>query len=155
MPTMVFVPLGRADAVGLRDGADLGVRPGCAVTPGLAAAVGADSSGEELQFAALSNAGVLALSTTDQVRRLVIAAEVDAGQVDTGDDEGEVPVRDLRWGQVQALFADEPEAEALVAAARSAVAGLALAAALEDPAVVELLAGADLLWFDPAELDQL
>ncbi len=155
MPTMAFVPLSRAHAVALRDGADLGVQAGCAVTPGFAVAAGADSSAEELQFAALSNAGVLALSTTDQARRLVIAAEVDAGQVDDGDGEGVVRVRDLRWDQVQALFADEPEAEALVAAARSAVTGLALTASLEDPAVAELLDGADLLWFAPEELDRL
>jgi hypothetical protein len=155
MPTMAFVPLSRADAVALRNGADLGVRAGCAVTPGLAAAVGADSSAEELQFAALSNAGVLVLLTTDQARRLVIAAEVDERQVNAGDGEGEVRVRDLRCGQVEALFVDEPEAEGLVATARSAVTGLALAAALEDSAVVELLDHADLLWFDPEELDRL
>ena len=45
--------------------------------------------------------------------------------------------------------------ESLVAGARDAVTGLTLAAALEAPAVVEMLDGADLLWFDPAELDQL
>jgi hypothetical protein len=156
MPTMVFVPLSRADAVALRDGADLGVRAGCAVTPGLVAALGGQIADEEYEFAALSNAGVLALLTTDQARRLVVAAEVDGGQLsEAGAGEGQVRVRDLRWEQVQALFANEPEAEPLVSAAREAATGLSLAAALEVPAVGELLDGTDLLWFDPAELDQL
>ena len=42
MPTMIFVPLSRADAVALRAGADLGVQAGCAVTPGLVAAWAGD-----------------------------------------------------------------------------------------------------------------
>jgi hypothetical protein len=156
MPTMVFVPVSRADAVALRGGADLGVRAGCAVTPGLVAALGGDTSDEEREFAALSTAGVLALLSTDEGCRLVLAAGVDPGQVsEAAGGEGEVGVRDLRWDQVRALFADEPAAETLVAAAQTAVKGLDLGAALEVPAVVELLDGADLLWFDPAELDQL
>ena len=86
----------------------------------------------------------------------MIAAEVDDAQVsEAGASEGEVGVRDVRWGQVQALFADEPGLERLVAGARAAGSGLTLAAALEAPAVIELVDGADLLWFDPAELDQL
>ena len=70
--------------------------------------------------------------------------------------EGEVRVRDVRWEQgAGACSPTKRGLEPLVAAARSAASGLTLAAALEVPAVVELVDGADLLWFDPAELDQL
>lgn len=156
MPIMIFVPASRADTVALRAGADLGVRAGCAVTPGLVAALGGETSAEETEFVALSTAGVLALLTTAETRRLVIAAEVDDSQVSEADaGQGEVGVRGVRWDQVRALFADERAVESLVAGARDAVTGLTLAAALEAPAVVEMLDGADLLWFDPAELDQL
>jgi hypothetical protein len=66
-------------------------------------------------------------------------------------------VRDLRWSQVRALFADEAEAAEAVLRARAALAesgeGYTLAAALEVPAVGKLLDNHDLLWFAPEELD--
>jgi hypothetical protein len=66
-----------------------------------------------------------------------------------------VEVRDLGWRQVQALFADEESAAAAVRAAASAAAGVAVEAAFDLPAVVELTDTFDLLWYAPEELDGL
>ena len=86
----------------------------------------------------------------------MLAADVQPGQVNgDGNDVGEVVVGGLAWPQVQSLFADEPEATAILARARSAAAGLDLADALALDEVDGLLAAYDLLWFDPQELDQL
>ena len=156
MTSLVFIPVDRADAVALRAGAELGNRPGCAPTAGLAGALEPDAGAEEVEFAALSNAGVLALSAGSNPLRLVLAADVADGQVtDRGSDLGEVTVAGLRWAQVQALFADEPAAEPAVARARADSAGLGLAEALATGSVAALLSEVDLLWFAPEELDQL
>jgi hypothetical protein len=61
---------------------------------------------------------------------------------------------------VRALFADEPDALEAVALAREAVAGRGsaeegLATALAAPEVTLVLDRYDLLWFAPAEFDQL
>jgi hypothetical protein len=157
---MVFVPASRDDALALRAGADIGERPGCAVTQALMTALGAQTTLEEAEFAALSNAGVLALLPGSSGRRLVMAAEVEPGQVsDPGGQYGEVTVSDLSWSQVQALFSDEPNASEAVAAARRAVVDgqdeRALAAVLDISEVAELLDAYDLLWFAPDEVDQL
>jgi hypothetical protein len=156
MTSLVFVPVDRADAEALRAGADLGSRPGCAPTGGLAGALEPGAVAEEVEFAALSNAGVLALTAGSNPLRLVLAADVAAGQVtDRGSELGEVTVAGLRWPQVQALFADEPTAEPAVARARAESAGLGLAEALATESVGTLQNEFDLLWFAPEELDQL
>jgi hypothetical protein len=156
MTSLVFVPVDRADAVALRAGADLGSRPCCAPTPRLAGALEPEVVTEEVEFAALSNAGVLALSAGSDPLRLVVAADVADGQVTDREGElGEVTVARLHWSQVQALFADEPAAAALVAQARAESAELSLSEALATEAVAALHDGFDLLWFAPEELDQL
>jgi hypothetical protein len=156
MTLLVFVPLDRAEATALRAGADLGSRPGCAPTAGLAGSLGPTAVAEEVEFAALSHAGVLAMSAGSDPLRLVLAADAADGQVtDWGSELGEVTVADLRWAQVQALFADEPTAEPSVARARAESAGLGLAEALGTDAVAALQSGFDLLWFAPEELDRL
>lgn len=56
------------------------------------------------------------------------------------------------WGQVRALFADEPDAVEAVRVASKAVVGQDLAAALAAPEATAVLEGYDLLWFAPEEL---
>jgi hypothetical protein len=155
MTTLVFVPLDREAAYALRTGTDLEPRPGCAPTPGLAADVGPDAVTEEVEFAALGHAGVLALTSTTDPLRLVLAADVEAGQVqESGDGNCQVVVAGLRWPQVQSLFADEPDAATAVARARAAAEGRTLTEALDRDEITELLDAYDLLWFAPAELDR-
>ena len=155
MTSLVFVPVDRADAVALRAGADLGNRPGCAPTAGLAGAL-EPAAVEEVEFAALSYAGVLALSAGSNPLRLVLAADVADGQItDRGSELGGVTVTGLRWPQVQALFADEPTAEPAIARARAESAGLGLAEALAIESVAALQSEVELLWFAPEELDGL
>ena len=155
MTSLVFVPLDRSDAVLLRAGTDLGARPACAPTADLSRSLEADAVTDEVEFAALSEAGVLALSTGTDPLRLVLAADVADGQLtDRGSQPAEVTVFGLHWSQVRALFADEPAAAASVARARAQLAEVGPA----DAAPIELVAALqeefDLLWFAPDELDR-
>ena len=153
---MVFVPVAMAAALALRAGEPVPPARGFAATPSLRRALGPGTDDEEADFAVLSAAGVAVLDGLVGSRRLVLAAEVPEGHVsDRGGDLGEVEVRDLGWRQVQALFADEESAAAAVRAAASAAAGVAVEAAFDLPAVVELTDTFDLLWYAPEELDGL
>ena len=155
MTTLVFVPLDRETAYALRSGPELGPRPGCAPTAELATGVGPDAVTEEVVFAALSHAGVLALTSTTDPLRLVLAADVEAGQVqEPGDGPGQVVVAGLQWQQVQSLFADEPDAAEAVARARAAAEGRTLIEAMDRDEVTDLLDAHDLLWFAPEEVDR-
>lgn len=152
----VFVPLGPAEALQLRAGGPMQVRTACAVTPGLLAALGPDSSSDEAEFAALSYAGALALTLASTGPRLVVAADVEPDQLnDPGGPVGKVTVAQMRWAQVRALFADEAAAAEPVAEARRSAAGLPLPAALESAAVTRVVADFDLLWYAPDELGRL
>jgi hypothetical protein len=156
MTQLVFVPLDREAVQALRSGAARPSYPGCAATVGLANTLGPDTATDELEFAALNSAGVLALSATSDPLRLVVAAEVPSAQlVDAGGPAGQVNVRNLRWAQVHALFGDEPAAAPAVAQARAALGATDLAEALSVPAVTALVDDFDLLWFAPEELDDL
>jgi hypothetical protein len=155
MTTLVFVPLDRETAYALRTGPGLEPRPGCAPTADLSASVGPDAVTEEVEFAALSHAGVLALTSTTDPLRLVLAADVQAGQVhEAGDGPGQVVVVGLQWRQVQSLFADEPDAAGAVARARAAAKEGTLTEATDRDEVTDLLDAYDLLWFAPEELDR-
>jgi hypothetical protein len=152
---MVFLPVDRKDARQLREGGELTSRPGCAASLRLARAMDPGAGTEELEFVALSNASVLALTVGSDPLRLVLAVDVDPGEVtDPGGDLGEVSVGRVHWRQVQSLFADEPTAADAVARARAAAGGT-LAEALGQEAVDDLLHTVDLLWFAPEELDQV
>ena len=156
MAQMIFAPMTRDEARALRSGTAANHYRGCAATPSLAASLEAGMVMEEAEYAALSNAGVLALVLKPNEPRLVVAAEVAEKQVrDLGQPDGEVEVDGLAWTQVRAFFADEPGALEAVTLAGKAVAGQNLAAALAAPAVAAVLDGYDLLWFSPDELDQL
>jgi len=160
MGQTAFIPASKDQAKALRSGADPGLRRGCAVTPALLRALEPQTTTEEAEFAALSNAGVLALVVSPELRRLVLAAELEPAQITaTEDPSGEITISSLSWPQVRALFLDEPAAADAVLTARRAVAETAgevtLATALPLPEVGELLDGFDLLWFAPEELDHL
>jgi hypothetical protein len=153
---MVFVPMTWDEAVALRSGTAAEGYHGCAATPSLVAAMEADTLIEQAEYAALSYAGALALALKPTSPRLIAAAEVQSGQVsDLGGPLGEVEVRELTWHQVRALFADEPDAMEAARLASGLVAGQGLAAALAVPEVGAVLDEYDLLWFAPAELDEL
>jgi len=156
MAEMIFVPMTRDEALALRSGTGQHRYSGCAATPSLAASMEADTVIEELEYAALSNAGVLALVLKPNTARLVVAAQVQEDQVtDMGRSLGEVEIGDLAWAQVRALFADEHDALEAVMLAGKAVAGQSLGVALGAPEVAAVLDGYDLLWFAPEELDEL
>jgi hypothetical protein len=156
MAQMIFVPMTRDEAQALRSGTAANHYRACAATPSLAASMEAGMVMEEAEYAALSNAGVLALVLKPNEPRLVVAAEVAEKQVrDFGQQDGEVEVDGLAWAQVRAFFADEPDALEAVSVAGKAVAGQNLAAALAAPAVAAVLDGYDLLWFAPDELDRV
>ena len=156
MAQMIFVPMTRDEAQALRSGTAPNHYRACAATPSLTGSMDAGTVMEEAEYAALSNAGVLALALKPNAPRLVVAAEVAEKQVtDLGQPQGEVEVHGLSWAQVRAFFADEPDALQAVTLAGKAVAGQNLAAALAAPAVAAVLDCYDLLWFAPDELDRI
>ena len=149
----VYVPITVAAAQQLRAAGEARDLVGYAAGPGLRRWVGeARLDEEEASYIALNHAGVAALLLDDSAPRLVLAVDQEVA----GDDElGAVSVPLAAWTEVRSLFADEGSAAGAVAAARTAVAGLDLAAALTVPAVQELQDAYDLLWFAPEELDAL
>lgn len=82
MAQMIFVPMTRDEAQALRSGTGAGDYQGCAATPTLAASMEPDSVPEEVEYVALSNAGVLALVVKPNAPRLVVAAEGATGSGD-------------------------------------------------------------------------
>jgi hypothetical protein len=153
---MIFVPMTPDETVALRSGAGVDHQQGCAATASLVGSVETDCVIEEAEYAAINNAGVLAMVLKPNAPRLVVAAEVREEQViDRGAPQGEVEVNGLTWRQVRALFADEPAAQKAVRLARRTVAGRSLTAALVTPKVAALLDRYPLMWYAPEELDQL
>lgn len=149
---MIFAPLTRVQARALHEGARLDLL-GHAATASLLAAAELPA-GEEADFAALSYAGVRALSLQGDALRMVVAVEVEDRRVrDLADAYGSVEVTDVAWSDVLALFTDDPDGADLVARARASARGLGMDEALDQPAVGDLLTGADLLWFDPLEFE--
>ena len=159
MSQLVFLPMGRAAATALRDsGTAAGQLTGTAATRELIRAHEyADSELEDAEFAALSYAGVLSVLEPGDPLRLVVVAEMPAGDVTptAGDPYGTVIVRRMSWSQVQSLFSDEASTEGAVSAARAVAQGHALADAVALPPVQTLTEDFDLLWYSPEELDLL
>jgi hypothetical protein len=156
MSEMVFVPMTWDAAVDLRSGIAADHYRACAATSAFVASMETGTSIEEAEYAALGYAGVLALVLNPGSPRLVVAAEVQPGQlIDLCEPLGEVEVRELGWNQVRALFADEPAALEAMGMVSKVVAGESLAAALAPPEVGRILDEYDMLWFAPEELDQL
>jgi hypothetical protein len=151
--TLLFVPL---TAARLDDWATSGVLPGpaaaYAVTPGFTAAF-APTDDEEAEHIALLVASVASLAASG--RRLVAVAEGSSTAAPGAEEDfGEVQVAGLGWRAVQSLFADEEDAPHLAAAA-AAASGLTVAGAWDEPAVIELLEEADLLWHGAGEWQHL
>src|SRR4029450_12594469 len=119
MGQIAFIPASAEQAKALRSGADPGLHRGCSVTTALLRALEPETTTEEAEFAALGNAGVLALLVSSEPRRLVLAAEVESEQITATDDAaGEVAMSSLSWAQVQALFVAEREADEAAKKAR-------------------------------------
>ena len=153
---MIFVPMTLDETAALRSGAGVNHHQGCVAAASLVASMETDTVMEEAEYAAISNAGVLAMVLKPNAPRLVVAAEVREEQVlDQGAPQGEMEVNGLTWAQVRALFAEEPAARKAVRLARKAVAGQSLAAALVTPEVAAVVDNYYLLWYAPEELDQL
>jgi hypothetical protein len=153
---MIFVPMTLDETAALRSGAGVNHRQGCVAAASLLASMETDTVMAEAEYAAISNAGVLAMVLKPNAPRLVVAAEVREEQViDRGAPQGQVEVNGLTWPQVRALFADEPAARRAVRLARKTVAGRSLAAALTAPKVAAVLDKYPLMWYAPEELDQL
>lgn len=157
--TLVFLPGARAEAAELREaGSDAVARTGYAATADLQREQGlGPGETEDAEYAALTYAGGAALVANEEPLRLVLAAEVVPERVSPGVHRGlgQVQVQGLRWGEVIAVFLDDVAAREAVAQARAAVRGLDVAEALDSDPVHALLDTADLLWYDPAELDRL
>ena len=150
----VFLPLTMAAARELRATGSVADVVGYADGPALRRWLGGERlEDEEADYVALNNAGVAALLLDeDAPTRLVLAVDLEL----TGDDVlGAVSVPEVRWADVRSLFADERSAADTVRAARQAVRGLDLGAALAVPAVADLQDAYDLLWYAPEELDAL
>ena len=154
----VYLPVEREQAQQLAAGGPGLTGPAFTATPALLEAHGLTSSADEdAAFTALSYAGLAALLRASGPR-LVLAADVSDTQVhaaEAADPFGLVEVRDLRWDQVLALFADEPAAAEDLGRAHALTGGRSLAEVAEDEHVLDLVDAWDLLWFAPQELAQL
>ena len=110
----------------------------------------ADTELEEVEYAALSNAGVLALVLTHDVPRLVVAAEVPEDQVrDLSQPHGEVEVERLGLGSGAGAVRRRTGAVQAVSLRERGGDGESLATALAAPEVAAMLDDRDLLWFAP------
>lgn len=148
----VFVPLTLGAARQLRSTGSATDLVGYADGPALRSWLGGTRlDDEEADYVALNHAGVAALLLDGASVRLVVAVDQEIA----GGELGAVRLSRVAWSDVRSLFADEAEAAAAVAKARSAVNGLELAAALPLPEVEQLLDTHDLLWYAPEELDAL
>ncbi len=86
--------------------------------------------------------------------RLVLVADSAASWVpETGDDAefGVGTLASLAWSDVTSFYMDDPAATADVRAAISAVTGMTVSQAWEDPTVASVVQRHDLLWHDVAE----
>lgn len=109
-----------------------------------------DESIEELEATALLAAAddslrMLSDDPSQPPCRLIVAADVEAEDNPSGALETEVRVTsDVTWGDVVALFADEPSIASEINRARAG-----------DDDAFENVAEADLLWYDVSEAEEL
>ena len=144
---LVFRAVSTDELRALASGAEL-AGPARAVTPTFLGAFGlASADDEDAERTVLYVAGLDGLLRHG--RRLVAVAECTGR--DAGGEFGAVSVDRLAFGQVTALFAEEPAAQPRADATRVALAGLGVEDAWEHAAHQALLADADLLWYGPEE----
>lgn len=104
---------------------------------------------EDMEFAALSRAGDLALLLAETNQRVVAVVDVDVDGLEISDEPaGTAFLADLSSGQIASLHVDDALNKTVIADARKAMArdddsGEAELAAVDD---------CDLLWFDALEL---
>jgi hypothetical protein len=104
---------------------------------------------EDMEFAALSRAGDLALLLAETNQRVVAVVDVDVDGLEISDEPaGTAFLADLSSGQIASLHVDDALNKTVIADARKALArdddsGEAELAAVDD---------CDLLWFDALEL---
>ena len=156
---IVYLPALRSTAERLREGSPPGHEwRGHTGTPDLRRAheLGPDEM-EEAEYLALCYAGVAVLLIPGDEQRLVLAAELPPDLLTPMPEDpfGTVEVAEVRWTDVRAVFVHDSASTGQVARAGAAVTGLSLTDAVDHPEVAALLQSADLLWYDPAELDQL
>ena len=110
----VYVPLNRAALESALERAEIGPAPIAAysVTPAMRASAEAAGDEEELEYAAYESAvdasrAMLDEGRSDDRRRLVVAADVDAIQAAAGGDPGAITLADqIPWARVAAVHAD-------------------------------------------------
>jgi hypothetical protein len=104
---------------------------------------------EDMEFAALSRAGDLALLLAETNQRVVAVVDVDVDGLEISDEPaGTAFLADLSSGQIASLHVDDALNKAVIADARKAL------ASDDDSGEAELTAvdDCDLLWFDALEL---
>ena len=110
----VYVALNRAALESALERGEIGPEPiaAFAVTPDLRASGGTVGDDEELEYVAYQSAvdasrAMLDKGRSDDRRRLVVAADVDAIQPGAGDDPGAITLADpIPWARVAAVHAD-------------------------------------------------
>jgi hypothetical protein len=157
----VYVGLTRSALAAARAAGELGPAPlaAHAVTPALRESY-ATADAEELEYVALTAAAdsclpLLAASPDEPSRRYVAACDVaDATRDPEAGPTGVVVTSPIRWRDVQALHADDPDAAATIAAAAAAYQA---AMAGDDDArfAVDEADGWELMWFATQEADDL
>lgn len=150
MTDLVFLPLSGSE---LRrwagDRVLPGHRTGYAVTPAMTEAFGV-SDPEDAEYTALSVASVAGLLAHGER----VVAVLGTGWRPTDDEFGAVEVADPSYRLVTALFGEDIDPGQARAAA-IAVEGMTLDQAWESAVVQALLTERDLLWYGPAEWEQL
>ena len=104
---------------------------------------------EDMEFAALSRAGDLALLLAETNQRVVAVVDVDVDGLELSDEPaGTAFLADLSSGQIASLHVDDALNKTVIADARKAL------ASDDDSGEAELAAvdDCDLLWFDALEL---
>jgi hypothetical protein len=104
---------------------------------------------EDMEFAALSRAGDLALLLAETNQRIVAVVDVDVDGLEISNEPaGTAFLADLSSGQIASLHVDDALNKAVIADARKAL------ASDDDSGEAELTAvdDCDLLWFDALEL---
>lgn len=150
--TVVLVPVSCEQLISLQKTTLAGPLVGYTVTSGLRDTFGlAVSDDEEADRTVLLLAGLKALMSYG--RRLAIVIEKDVS--DTGDPFGEVSVPAVSWQDLSAIFADAPEAAAVVSATAQAIEDLDLDSAWDTDQAQALMAEHDLLWYGPQEASSL
>jgi hypothetical protein len=104
---------------------------------------------EDMEFAALSRAGDLALLLAETNQRIVAVVDVDVDGLEISDEPaGTAFLADLSSGQIASLHVDDALNKAVIADARKALASDDASGEAELTAVDDC----DLLWFDALEL---